>query len=94
MPRSDLSLSALSGPSVYISHDVFIYLELANDEQNGGQSFVLRPRIAKLWQFKGRKVENNGEEDRIALFMAGLWRVYGNWLFLDTAKNGTIFNRN
>ena len=59
---------------------MFIYLESANDEQNGGQSFVLRPRIAKLWQFKGRKVENNGEEDCIALFMADLSRVYGGFM--------------
>ena len=57
----------------FLNHQIFyIYLELArHDKQNGGQSFVLHPRIAKLWQLKGRKVKNNHEEDRIAFFKAG-----------------------
>ena len=66
--------SATSGPPFYISRDIFIYLESAcHDDQNGGQSFVLRPRIAKLWRFKGCKVENNGEENHIAFFKVDLW---------------------
>ena len=85
MPRSNGSLSlfqstpelrsAISGPPFYKLCDIFIYLEPAcHDEQNGSQSSVLRLRIAKLWQFKGCKVENNDEEDRVAFFKAGLWR--------------------
>ena len=61
----------------YESHDIFYTLELAcHDKQNGGQKFALRTRIAELWRFKGCKVENNGKEDRIAFFKAGLWRSY------------------
>ena len=64
--------SAISSPPFSKPPNIFIYLELAcHDKQNGGQSFVLHPRIAKLWQFKGRKVKNNHEEDHIAFFKAG-----------------------
>ena len=54
---------------------MFIYLESAcHDEQNGGQSFVLCPRITELWRFRGCKVKNNHEEDSITFFKADLWQ--------------------
>ena len=54
---------------------IFIYLKSScHDEQSGGQVFVLHSRIAKLWQFKGRKVESNHEKDHIAFLKAGLWQ--------------------
>ena len=60
----------------YISRDIYIYLESAcHDEQNGGQSFNLRARIAELWQFKARKLEKGEEDDRLAIFKPGLWRM-------------------
>ena len=68
--------SAISAPPFYESHDIFIHLELAcHDKQNGCQRFALRPRIAELWRFKGCKVKNNGKENHIAFFKAGLWRL-------------------
>ena len=47
----------ISGAPYFKSSDIYIYLKsTCHDEQNGGQSFVLHPRIAKLWEFKGRKI--------------------------------------
>ena len=55
------------------SRDIFIYFELAcHDEQNCGQSFKIGARIAKLWQFKARKVKKLQEEDCLAIFKPGL----------------------
>ena len=35
-----------------VQHQLVIYLELAcHDEQNRSQTFKIRARIAKLWQF-------------------------------------------
>ena len=51
------------------SRDIYIYLELAcHDAQNGSQSFNIRAKIAKLWQFKAQKVYKLEEDNRLAIF--------------------------
>ena len=76
------------------SRDIFIYLELAcHDEQNDGQTFTIGASIAELWQFKARKVEKLQEEDRLAIFIESSL-IYGEQVFSDAVKNGTIFSRN
>ena len=57
------------------------------------ENFQYRPllaRIAKLCQFKARKVKKLQEEDCLAIFKPDLRRMG----FSDVAKNGTIFSRN
>ena len=55
---------------------IYIYLKLAcHDEQNGGQSFNLRARIAELWRFKSQKLEKDEEDNRLAIFKPGLWQT-------------------
>ena len=61
-----------------------------HDKQNGGPSFNLRARIAELWRFKARKLQNNKENSRLVIFKPGLWRTG----FSGTAKNGTISSSN
>ena len=59
----------------FLNHVIFLYTYLesvCHDEQNGVQSFVLRPKIAELWQLKACKVDNNHKQDCIAFFKAGL----------------------
>ena len=42
--------STITSPLCVLSHNIYIYLELAcHAEQDGDQRFILRPRIAKLW---------------------------------------------
>ena len=41
---------------------------------------------AKLWGFKALTVDELEEDDRLAIFKPGLWRLG----FLNAAKNGTI----
>ena len=53
-----------------------MYLESAcHDEQIGDQSFNMRARIAELWRFKAQKVNKIKEDDRLAIFKPGLWRM-------------------
>ena len=87
-PRSlDCNKAAILDITWYL----YIYLKSAyHDEQNGGQSFNLRARIAKLWRFKARKLEKDEKDDSLAIFKPGLW-----WTgFSDVAKNGTISSSN
>ena len=52
---------------------IFIFLESAcHDKQNGDQIFKIGARIAELWQFKARKLQ---EEDHLAIFKPGLWQT-------------------
>ena len=48
--------------------------------------FKIGARIAELWGFKARKVKKLQEEDHLV--------VFGERVFSDVAKNGTIFRRN
>ena len=64
--------SAISGLPYFksLTSDIYIYLKsTCHDKQNDGHSFVLRPRIAELWQLKGHNIY---KEDRITFFKAGL----------------------
>ena len=78
-PRSNGSFSLffhqlITAPPFSQSHDIFIYLELAcYNEQNGGQIFKIRARIAKLWRFEARKVEKL--QGHLAIFKPGLWQT-------------------
>ena len=75
---TDLPVSLINThlPSVYIAPPFLnhvIFLESAcHDEQNGDQIFKIGARIAELWQFKARKLQ---EEDHLAIFKPGLWQT-------------------
>ena len=87
--RHALFLDLKRGSHFCLLCDIYIYLESACiDEQNSGQRFNLRARIAKLWQFKPQKVEKLHEDDCLAIFKPGLWQTN----FSDAVKNGTIFS--
>ena len=76
------------GRSFCLSCDVYIYLELAcHGEQNGAQSFNLQARIAELWRLKPRKVTKKIVQQSVSL-------IYVERVFLEVAKNDTIFGSN